>query len=66
MGLRDAKERILNDVKVGPNKQYETETVEVDTGSANQVTFFVGFWGKGTDGWIQVDNISIKTDTHTM
>jgi hypothetical protein len=63
MGLRGANERILGEVKLGPSKQYQKFTVEVNTGTSKQARFYIGFWGKGTDGWIQVDDVSVTTNT---
>jgi hypothetical protein len=42
-----------------PAGQYQQITQPFNPGNRTSVTVFCGFWGLGTDGWIQVDDLSV-------
>ncbi|WP_256789283.1 hypothetical protein [Frankia sp. AvcI1] len=43
-----------------PAGQYQEIVRPFNPGDRTSVTVFCGFWGLGTDGWIQMDQISVR------
>lgn len=61
---------ILTELKlVGPspanaaNGNYNKYLLEFDTQALKRILLYVGLWGKGTDAWVQIDGIELRTPT---
>ena len=43
-----------------PAGQYQEIVQPFNPGNRTSVTVFCGFWGLGTDGWMQIDDLSVR------
>ena len=61
---------VINERKlVGPgpsnpaNNGYSAYTFTFNSGANSRVLFYVGLWGNGSDGWIQIDDLGLGCQT---
>ena len=60
-GLRDPTDnRVLGEVRFGPNYDYGRVAVEVNTGCVPDVLVFVGWHAPGSDSWMQIDDLQLR------
>ncbi len=61
--------RVINEVKlIGPwtgpqNVAYRKFTFDFNSGNFPQLLVYVGLWGNGQDGWMQIDDLGISCQT---
>jgi hypothetical protein len=61
-GVRPGTSPVPQDERqVGPSPEnaYQEVDIPFNSGSNSIMTAFVGFWGLGSDGWIQIDSITV-------
>lgn len=58
LGVR-GNDRTIAQKSFGYLPDYTRVSVDFNPGSATSVEVFAGFWGKGTDSWVQVNDVSL-------
>ena len=62
-GVRAADEQtILGQYQYSSEPSYGNLTVTFNSGSSSTVTIFAGFWGTGSDQYIQLDDFGLTAE----
>ncbi len=57
-GVRNSNGTVLKEVKYGKLGEYTKLTISFNSGSNTSVTIFGGFWGAGSDSWVNIDSLT--------
>ncbi|MFC5448708.1 hypothetical protein [Paenibacillus aestuarii] len=58
-GVRNSSNAVIKEVQYG-SMPYTKLTVSFNSGSSSTVKIYAGFWGPGSDSWINVDDITLR------